>query len=497
MKKLLLLLTLAFTINVNAQDDKTVTLVVSGQGKTKDEAQQKALRSAIEQAFGTFISSKTEILNDNLVKDEIISVTNGNIQKFEPVSEVQLPDGSYASTLKATVSVSKLTSFCESKGVEVEFKGGIFAINIKQQLLNEVAETKAVWNMLFLMSPIAFQSVDYTVDAKDPQSIEGSSEKWAIPIMVTAKANKNMDFVFNFMKKQLPLIALTNEEADNYQKINKKTYAVIIDEVAYYFRKMESKRAIDFFLCDLFTVFENYIVSNGLDSLNGHSIKKERNSLSLQYKDYKSFRNNYTYTFKSINAGNEVSKFSFNDLKTLNQINAIAGYKVIPAYPKSNIGVWKSGGVVFAEFENGGEMIMSLFNYSLDDSIVKKPQCSMESLTKKDLWRGKSNTEAIVKNCNNYTPAHYCQLNSFNGYSDWFLPSYDELLLIKHNLYDLKIGVYSYFNYNDNPYNSCSLCSSWGHDWYRFDFHYLETSNGINDFGENGWNLVRPVRIQK
>ena len=37
--------------------DKTVTLVVNGQGKTPDEAKQNALRSAIEQAFGAFISS--------------------------------------------------------------------------------------------------------------------------------------------------------------------------------------------------------------------------------------------------------------------------------------------------------------------------------------------------------------------------------------------------------------------------------------------------------
>jgi hypothetical protein len=497
MKHLLIFLALTLGIQTYAQEDKTVTLVVSGQGKTQDEAKQVALRSAIEQAFGTFISSKTEILNDNLVKDEIVSVTNGNIQKFEPISEVQLPDGNYASTLKATVSVSKLKSFCESKGVEVEFKGGMFAINIKQQLLNEESETKAVWNMLFLMSPIAFQSIDYTIDAKDPQSIEGTSEKWAIPIIVTAKANKNMDFVFNYMKKQLPLIALTNEEADNYQKINKKTYPVIIDEEVYYFRKMESKRAIDFFLSDLFTVFENYTVSNGLESLNGHKIEKERPDSSLQYMNSELFGNKYTYTFKSINAGNEVSKFSFNDLKTLNQINAIAGYKVTPTYPKSNIGVWKSGGVVFAELENGGEMIMSIFSYSLDDSIVKKPQCSMESLTKKDLLTGKSNTEAIVKNCNNYTPAHYCQLHSFNGYSDWFLPSFDELLLMKHNLYDLNIGQSSYFNKYEEDYNSCSLSSSWGHDWYRFNFYYGEDSNGINDYGENGWNLVRPVRIQK
>ncbi len=71
MKKLLLLLTVAFTISANAQDEKTVILVVSGQGKTQDEAKQVALRSAIEQAFGAFISSKTEILNDNLVHNAL------------------------------------------------------------------------------------------------------------------------------------------------------------------------------------------------------------------------------------------------------------------------------------------------------------------------------------------------------------------------------------------------------------------------------------------
>jgi hypothetical protein len=77
---IVILWSLLNTQALKAQDeDKTVTLVVSGQGKTQDEAKQNALRSAIEQAFGAFISSKTEILNDNLVKDEIVSLTNGNI----------------------------------------------------------------------------------------------------------------------------------------------------------------------------------------------------------------------------------------------------------------------------------------------------------------------------------------------------------------------------------------------------------------------------------
>ena len=147
-----------------AQDaDKTVTLVVSGQGKSQDEAKQKALRSAIEQAFGAFISSKTEILNDNLVKDEIVSVANGNIQKFEIISEVQIPNGGYATSLKATVSITKLTSFVESKGFEVEFKGSLFGANLKQQRMNEDAEWKSIINICEVSNNILSNSIDYSI----------------------------------------------------------------------------------------------------------------------------------------------------------------------------------------------------------------------------------------------------------------------------------------------------------------------------------------------
>ena len=49
---LVMLLVICSQRFVNAQDaDKTVTITVSGSGKTQDAAKQSALRSAIEQAF--------------------------------------------------------------------------------------------------------------------------------------------------------------------------------------------------------------------------------------------------------------------------------------------------------------------------------------------------------------------------------------------------------------------------------------------------------------
>lgn len=67
----------AYGFAKNVQDE--VILTVSADGTTKEEAVKAALRSAIEQAYGTFVSANTTLLNDELVKDEIVNYTSGNI----------------------------------------------------------------------------------------------------------------------------------------------------------------------------------------------------------------------------------------------------------------------------------------------------------------------------------------------------------------------------------------------------------------------------------
>jgi hypothetical protein len=228
MKQLILILALALSINAFAQDaDKTVTLVVSGQGKTQDEAKQVALRSAIEQAFGAFISSKTEIMNDSLVKDEIVSVTNGNIQKFEIVSEVKIPEGGFATTLKAIVSVTKLTSFCESKGVEVEFKGGVFAANIKQKLLSEEAERIAIFNLCEVSWKILSNSIDYELEiGKDPLLISKEEQKYGLPIVIKAKANANKGIFNNYFSETIKKLSMSEDNLGSYKASNIPTYSI-------------------------------------------------------------------------------------------------------------------------------------------------------------------------------------------------------------------------------------------------------------------------------
>ena len=236
LKFLTLFVLLNFSL-VFSQNDKTVTLTVSAQGQTISEAKQNALRDAIEQAFGTFISSNTEILNDELVKDEIVSVSNGNIQKFEVISEVQIPDGGYFTTLKATISVTKLTSFVESKGGVVDLRGGEFSYNIKKEEFYTKTEFNALQSFITtrLRSQIFY---NYTIESKSPK-VDG--ENYSIDIEIGIKANNNLFSFFSDLFKLLENISLNSTNVTFRNESNLPVYQIEIkDGASYYLRNQNS-----------------------------------------------------------------------------------------------------------------------------------------------------------------------------------------------------------------------------------------------------------------
>jgi hypothetical protein len=222
MKQLFLVLALAFSINTYAQEDKTVTLVVSGQGKTQDEARQNALRSAIEQAYGAFISSKTEILNDDLVKDEIVAVANGNIKKYDVVSTNYTPSSDYSITINATVSISKLTDFVEKRGFVIELQGGLFAENIKLQKLYEANELIALDQICTAAKKMFLQSFDYDLNVSQPVASKNNTELFEMKMSVDVNINKNYSTSAEYVSKSLQALNCSKETIRDYQQLKKE-----------------------------------------------------------------------------------------------------------------------------------------------------------------------------------------------------------------------------------------------------------------------------------
>ena len=175
-----------------------VTLVTSGEGPTENEAVNEALRSAIEQAYGVFVSANTDILNDELVKDEIVTVSSGNIHSYKKLGCVELANGNKSVSVEATVSVSNLVSFAQSKGASCEFAGAVFGANLKLINLNKTNAEKAIEHLYTSLESVAATMYDYEVEVGQPKA-DGTIEITAI-----AKANENYktftDMVYNTMK---------------------------------------------------------------------------------------------------------------------------------------------------------------------------------------------------------------------------------------------------------------------------------------------------------
>ena len=321
MKKILLLLIALFlSLAINAQDsDKTVTLTVSGTGNTLEEAKTNALRSAIEQAFGAFISSKTEILNDSLVKDEIISVSNGNIQKFDVISQVEIPNIGYAMTINATVSISKLTSFAQSKGVSLEVKGGLFAANIIQQELNEKAELISLKNILNTSNEILKKSFDYSIETDGSPAVY--NDKYKLPLKIKIKLNKNFQNFRKYFFESLNGLSIDNNGLNNYKQIKKSYYTIALYDDLYsslgenyslfYLRNELSINQVNNFLKEIRKSIFGFKVINNINSFDGeelyNDIKYESSSIDCFILSFNTIHNGFE--FVSNISGNNDSRF--------------------------------------------------------------------------------------------------------------------------------------------------------------------------------------------
>ena len=442
---LLVLFAFAICTTVNAQDEnKNVSITVSSSGKTLDDAKQAALRSAIEQAYGAFISSKTEIFNDQVVADQMSSVSSGNIQSYDMLNESQLPDGTWGVTLKALVSISKLKSFVQAKGIAIEIKGGMFAINIKQQLLNEQGEINAVSEMVGLLHEPMQTSFDYVIKSGEPKSLDAESKTWEIPLVVTATTNKNMDFCANYCIKTLAAISLTAPEVETYKTLNKIVLPFTItykeQTQTFYLRKQISINALQSLMLQWEFYVRGFSVktgmaqavyeSNSAAAMEAFLLQNEDYKIRLQWApnyytnhkdeafelDWAKFNANpYTserngagklhvfstdrYNNNSISfltTGKVAGTFSWNDKRVLAEIEQMTGYSVKP------IGV-------SSQFKHGGYVVYEKDGQGLVVAVT-------------DL--GKSKWDAAKIACDDLV---------LNGYDDWYLPTQDDLTAIYMN----------------------------------------------------------------
>ena len=197
----------------NVNDE--VTLVASGKASDSEKAITIALRSAIEQAYGTFVSANTTILNDKLVKDEIVTISNGNIKSYEVLSDVKCEDGQDMVTIKATVCISKLVSYAKSKGASAEFAGATFAQSMKIKELYKQNEAKALENLLTQVKFMLPYCYDLGLsDIGEPEESRNSPNCYELAMNVDFKPNANTKVLCDLFLNTLKSLSLEESSRD-------------------------------------------------------------------------------------------------------------------------------------------------------------------------------------------------------------------------------------------------------------------------------------------
>lgn len=405
-----------------------VYVTSTGSGKTSEKAKEQCLRNALEQIYGTFISSNTNILNDQLIYDEIVSIASGNINSYEIINETQMLDGTWNVLAKVLVSIEKITSFVESKGFEVEIKGGLYAQNIKQQRLNEEAEIKSIRNLIAIMHEPLQNQFDFTITTSEP--IVDKKKGFEIDLKVKGHYNKNADFCADYITKTLKGISLSEAEVESYLSIGKQVYPLVINwnnknEVCY-LRTAQSRKMIDKILFNWSYYRRSYIVESNIGKYpailfstrynsdsgykpEGHNPLRYINSQDskwskIEFKKLKEFMNHKTIgrevedetpDIAFLSSGQEALEFIYSVKLTLDELEKLDGFKVENQIQSK----YQNGGFIFFE-KNGHGIVVEQNIFHESDSLVK--------------------------------------IFSSNGYSDWKIATAYEISLILPKLYQFE-----------------------------------------------------------
>ena len=252
MKKILAIIMLLLGTYSYAQND--VRLVVSGEGKDKNDATHKALMKAIGETFEAFVSTDTTKSNRLTTLDNNNLLLHGNIQKYECVTESKLINGKTLVTLSVTISLNELISYVENRGVSAELKGGLLAMNIKKMQFEKQAEEKAIDALCRQLEPMLPTLFEYELQLNDPILYNGKTQ---IDFKVLASMNENMMIFCDKLINTLKYLSLTKEDVTKYEEINNDIYYLDLEEllIYYYIRQCEKLIKKHNFIID--TTYQN------------------------------------------------------------------------------------------------------------------------------------------------------------------------------------------------------------------------------------------------
>ncbi len=125
----------------------------TGTGATENEAFKQAVVDAVRQVVGTLVSAENVVMNDRVIKDEVLTLSNGFVEKVLTQDKSRMADGTWQVKLTCTVRKGQLYGKLRGANIRtINFEGdSIFADVVSQISLEKEAAallTRAMleWN---------------------------------------------------------------------------------------------------------------------------------------------------------------------------------------------------------------------------------------------------------------------------------------------------------------------------------------------------------------
>jgi hypothetical protein len=227
MRKLLFVLFyFGICFHTNAQTNQVETVVAFGTGANQADALYNAKINAMDQIFGTFISTKTVITNDSVAMSNVISITNGKITNYEIIKTDKTELG-YIITIKVSANLQNLVAFCNTIGIESYVQGSMFSDNLGTKLKNKENEIKVLNNFLETFKKEIPTIFDYTIKTNEPLKAS-NSENFLIKINCEFALNKNYNSILNVLIDLINEIGIRESELPDYKRSNLEYFPILI-----------------------------------------------------------------------------------------------------------------------------------------------------------------------------------------------------------------------------------------------------------------------------
>jgi hypothetical protein len=206
------LLAFLFTSTAQSQEgEKYEKVIATGVGSDFEKAKQNAVRNAIEQVIGTYVTSDTIVKNSILINDNVLAYSAGYVKESKVILQKRNSDGLFSVKIETLVVATHVKRKLESLNIATrKIEGG----TLFSESISRIEEQKSAGDLLNRIIS-KYPQAAYVIEIGKPEitSTNSSSNKANVTIPLTFRWDSSFlgelgDILSRVSKEQFKLTSL-------------------------------------------------------------------------------------------------------------------------------------------------------------------------------------------------------------------------------------------------------------------------------------------------